>query len=32
VGEHQCITGWGGCTVDEASHGHLAGVLVHKRF
>jgi len=32
VGEHQCITGWGGCTVDETSHGHLAGVLVHKRF
>ena len=32
MGEHQCIAGWGGCMVDEASHGHLAGVLVHKRF
>ena len=32
VGEHQCIAGWGACTVDEAPHGHLARVHVHQRF
>jgi hypothetical protein len=32
VDERQCITGRGGCAVNETAYGHFAEVLAHERF